>query len=47
MQYLGENDAWRFFDTLGDLVRTGETHTNVGDIQVTLVAPASVRVEAL
>jgi glycerate 2-kinase len=43
MQYLGENDAWTFFSALGDLVRTGETHTNVGDIQVTLIAPPGDR----
>jgi hydroxypyruvate reductase len=32
--YLDDNDAWRFFDRLGDLVRTGPTHTNVGDVQL-------------
>jgi hydroxypyruvate reductase len=37
MRYLDANDAWSFFDALGDLVRTGPTNTNVGDIQVTLV----------
>ena len=40
MQYLGANDAWSFFDRLGDLVRTGATNTNVGDVQVALVARA-------
>jgi hydroxypyruvate reductase len=40
MQYLDANDAWTFFDILGDLVRTGATGTNVGDLQVALVAPA-------
>jgi glycerate 2-kinase len=39
MQYLEANDAWSFFDCLDDLVRTGPTHTNVGDVQVALVAP--------
>jgi hydroxypyruvate reductase len=43
MQYLGENDVWTFFNALGDLVRTGETHTNVGDIQVTLIPPPGDR----
>jgi hydroxypyruvate reductase len=37
--YLAENDAYRFFDALGDLVVTGPTDTNVGDIQITLVSP--------
>jgi glycerate 2-kinase len=40
MQYLEANDAWSFFDRLNDLVRTGPTHTNVGDVQVALIAPA-------
>ena len=41
MRYLEANDAWSFFETLGDLVRTGRTSTNVGDLQVALVgAPA-------
>jgi glycerate-2-kinase len=35
-QYLANNDSYRFFDRLGDLVRTGPTGTNVGDIQVIL-----------
>jgi glycerate 2-kinase len=39
MQYLEANDAWSFFDRLDDLVRTGPTHTNVGDVQVALLAP--------
>ena len=43
MRYLDANDAWTFFETLGDLVRTGVTGTNVGDLQVTLVAPPDVR----
>jgi glycerate 2-kinase len=41
MSYLDANDAWSFFGALGDLVRTGPTGTNVGDVQVALVAPAS------
>ena len=40
MQYLDANDAWTFFEALGDLVRTGVTGTNVGDLQVALVAPS-------
>jgi hydroxypyruvate reductase len=35
---LSANDAYRFFDALGDLIRTGRTGTNVGDLQVLLVA---------
>jgi hydroxypyruvate reductase len=35
---LDDNDAYRFFSTLGDLVRIGPTGTNVGDLQVVLVA---------
>lgn len=34
--WLAENDAWAYFDRLGDLVRTGPTGTNVGDLQVVL-----------
>jgi len=40
MQYLEANDAWSFFEQLGDLVRTGATNTNVGDVQVALVESA-------
>lgn len=36
--YLDTNDALEFFDPLGDLVRTGPTGTNVGDLQVVLIA---------
>ena len=36
-RYLDNNDTYTFFDRLGDLVRTGPTSTNVGDIQVVLV----------
>ena len=34
--YLAGNDAYTYFDRLGDLVRTGPTGTNVGDLQVVL-----------
>jgi glycerate-2-kinase len=37
-RYLDNNDSYRFFDRLGDLIRTGPTNTNVGDLQVILVA---------
>lgn len=36
---LRDNDSYPFFDALGDLVRTGPSGTNVGDLQVLLLAP--------
>ena len=38
---LDANDSWTYFDALGDLVRTGPTGTNVGDIQVLLAGPSA------
>ncbi len=35
--YLANNDSYRFFDALGDLVKTGPTGTNVADLQIILV----------
>lgn len=35
---LRANDAYPFFDALDDLVRTGPTGTNVGDLQIVLLA---------
>lgn len=35
--FLRENNAYRFFEALGDLVRTGPSGTNVGDLQVCLI----------
>jgi glycerate 2-kinase len=35
--HLADNNAYAFFSALGDLIRTGPTSTNVGDIQVILV----------
>jgi hydroxypyruvate reductase len=35
--YLNDNNSYTFFDQLGDLIRTGPTTTNVGDIQVILI----------
>lgn len=35
---LAANDAYRFFEPLGDLLRWGATGTNVGDLHVFLVA---------
>ena len=34
---LTENDAYPFFQALGDLIVTGPTETNVGDLQILLV----------
>jgi hydroxypyruvate reductase len=36
--FLDHNNAYVFFDALGDLIRTGPTDTNVGDLQVVLLA---------
>jgi len=36
-RYLDDNNAYAFFNPLGDLVRTGPTGTNVGDLQIILV----------
>ena len=38
--YLASNDSYAFFDKLDDLVRTGPTDTNVGDLQVALISDA-------
>jgi hydroxypyruvate reductase len=35
--FLENNDAYAYFDILGDLIRTGPTGTNVGDLQVLLL----------
>jgi hydroxypyruvate reductase len=36
-RYLEEHNSYIFFDELADLIRTGPTGTNVGDVQVILV----------
>jgi hydroxypyruvate reductase len=36
--FLARNDAYRFFDAVGGLIKTGPTHTNVCDVRVVLVA---------
>lgn len=36
-RYLEANNSYVFLDELGDLIRTGPTGTNVGDLQVILV----------
>ena len=35
--FLARNDAYRFFEPLGGLVKTGPTHTNVCDVRVVVV----------
>ncbi len=37
--HLARNDAYPFFDALGQLLRPGPTHTNVMDVQIALVRP--------
>ncbi len=36
-QYLDRNDAYGYFESLGDLVMTGPTHTNVNDFRALFV----------
>jgi hydroxypyruvate reductase len=36
--FLDNNDSYHFFGALDDLLRTGPTGTNVGDVQVLLIA---------
>jgi glycerate-2-kinase len=38
---LDANDSYGYFDRLGDLIRTGPTGTNVGDLQIVLIGPAA------
>jgi hydroxypyruvate reductase len=40
---LADNDAYRFFDALGDLVVTGPTRTNVNDFRAILIGEAPGR----
>ncbi len=35
--FLANNDSYRFFDPLGDLLKTGPTNTNVMDIHLVLI----------
>ena len=36
-QFLSDNNAYPFFSQLGDLIHTGPTDTNVGDLQIVLL----------
>ena len=40
-RYLDDNNSYEFFNALGDLIRTGPTGTNVGDLQIILIGGAS------
>lgn len=35
--YLDRNDSYHYFEPLGDLIKTGPTHTNVMDVRLILV----------
>jgi hydroxypyruvate reductase len=37
-EFLARNDAYHFFEKAGGLLRTGPTHTNVGDLRVITVS---------
>ena len=37
-RFLDNNDTYAFFHAIGDLIHTGATGTNVGDLQVILLA---------
>ena len=39
---LDDNDAWRLFDALGDLIVTGPTRTNVNDFRAILIERGSL-----
>ncbi|MEW6319841.1 MAG: DUF4147 domain-containing protein [Acidobacteriota bacterium] len=41
---LDDNDAYPWLSALGDVVRTGPTDTNVGDLQILVRAPGSPKV---
>ena len=46
-EYLDRNDAYHFFERLGDLIVTGPTQTNVNDLIVVLVVSAGTGTHAL
>jgi len=39
-RYLEQNDSYHYFESLGDLVITGPTNTNVADVRLVLVGTA-------
>ena len=42
-RYLSNNDAYHFFELLGDLLKTGPTNTNVMDLRIVLVNSPEIR----
>jgi hydroxypyruvate reductase len=42
-EFLANNDSYHFFERLDDLLITGPTNTNVGDVRLILVGLASAR----
>jgi hydroxypyruvate reductase len=40
LDFLANNDAYHYFDELGDLVKTGPTGTNVMDVRIVIAGPA-------
>ena len=40
-RYLDANDSYHYFESLGDLVKTGPTNTNVMDVRLILVGARS------
>jgi glycerate 2-kinase len=45
--FLARNDAYHFFQRLGDLIVTGPTQTNVNDLALILVGGTSPDTEAM
>jgi hydroxypyruvate reductase len=39
-RYLDNHDSYRYFGPIGDLVKTGPTHTNVMDVRIMLLGAA-------
>jgi len=39
VKYLADNDAYGYFEALGDLVVSGPTLTNVNDFRAILLSP--------
>ena len=42
--YLADNNAYAFFQKIDDLIITGPSTTNVGDLQIILFTNATVQV---
>jgi hydroxypyruvate reductase len=36
-RYLADNDSYHYFESIGDLIKTGPTNTNVMDVHLVLV----------